>query len=118
MRAHRLPRFQMDRHEETGFGRGLFPASTHFVKSTDQAPPKPRSAPIAINAADFSRLSTPTLRFFFVSRRCTKGPKNDLYLLEVTMPSRPISHTDIAELTSRRPLLESLALLVGAALSN
>jgi hypothetical protein len=31
MRAHRLPRFQMDRYEETCFGKGLFPASPDFV---------------------------------------------------------------------------------------
>ena len=37
MQAHRLPRFQTDRHKETGFGRDLFPASPHFVNSTEQA---------------------------------------------------------------------------------
>ena len=55
---------------------------------------------------------------FLCFKTVRKGDKNVFYLLEVTMPSRLISHTDIAELTSRRPLLESLALLVGVALSN
>jgi hypothetical protein len=55
---------------------------------------------------------------FLCFKTVRKGDKNVLYLPEVTMPSRPISHTDIAELTRYRPLLESLALSVGVALTN
>ncbi len=46
MRAHRLARFQMDRDEETGFGKDLFPGLCAFERAARSG--QQRTCPVTI----------------------------------------------------------------------